>query len=65
MTDGHRELREQLGSYALGHLPDGEALALRAHLDGCAACRADLADLADERAPYFSLVLVPGRQRPR
>ena len=24
-----------------------------------------LADLADERAPYFSLVLVPGRQRPR
>ena len=24
-----------------------------------------LADLGDERAPYFSLVLVPGRQRPR
>ena len=43
--EGHRELRELLGSYALGHLPDDEVARVRAHLDGCRACRADLDDL--------------------
>lgn len=41
----HRAMRELLGSYALGHLGDAEADALRAHLDGCAACRSDLEEL--------------------
>ena len=44
--DEHRELRELLGSYALGHLEGAERDRLRAHLDGCADCRAELADLA-------------------
>lgn len=43
--EGHRELRELLGSYALGHLPDDQVARVRAHLDGCRACRADLDDL--------------------
>ncbi len=38
----HRGLRELLGSYALGHLTGPEADRLRAHLDGCAECRAEL-----------------------
>lgn len=42
----HRRLREELGALALGHLGPAEAAALRAHVDGCAACRAELADLA-------------------
>ena len=44
--DEHRELREMLGAYALGHLEGPERDRLRAHLDGCAACRAELADIA-------------------
>ena len=43
--EGHRELRELLGSYALGHLPEDQVARVRAHLDGCRACRADLDDL--------------------
>lgn len=39
---GHDALREMLGAYALGHLDGAEADRVRAHLDGCAACRADL-----------------------
>jgi len=34
-----------LGGYALGHLRDGEAERVRAHLDGCAECRAVLQEL--------------------
>jgi anti-sigma factor RsiW len=44
--DAHRELREQLGGYALGHGDPAERGAVRAHLDGCADCRAELAALA-------------------
>ena len=44
--DEHRTMRESLGDYAIGRLPDGEAAAVRAHLDGCAACRAELAKVA-------------------
>jgi anti-sigma factor RsiW len=43
--EGHRELRELLGSYALGHLPADQVDRVRAHLDGCGACRAELDDL--------------------
>ncbi|NYG54884.1 zf-HC2 domain-containing protein [Nocardioides perillae] len=42
----HRRLREELGALALGHLAEAEAAALRAHVDGCAECRAELAELA-------------------
>jgi anti-sigma factor RsiW len=42
----HRRLRELLGSYALGHLPRTQTAAVRAHLDGCAECRAELAEIA-------------------
>lgn len=41
----HQELREQLGALALGALPPYEAAAVRAHLDGCPSCRAELAEL--------------------
>lgn len=42
----HRRQREMLGAHALGLLEEAETVALRAHLDGCASCRADLADIA-------------------
>jgi hypothetical protein len=44
--DKHRRQRELLGSFALGHLTAAEATGLRAHLDGCPACRLELAELA-------------------
>ena len=34
-----------LGAYLLGHLPPEERVGLEAHLDGCAECRAELAEL--------------------
>ncbi len=47
MTDpsAHRALRESLGSYVLGHLPDQEAGEVRAHLTGCSDCRAELTEI--------------------
>lgn len=42
----HRRLRELLGSYALGDLPTDAAPGLMAHLDGCATCRDELAEIA-------------------
>ena len=45
MTDDHRRLRELLGSYALGHLDGAEAASVQAHLDGCASCRLELAEI--------------------
>jgi hypothetical protein len=41
-----REWRESLGARALGRLPEEERPALEAHLEGCAACRAELESLA-------------------
>jgi hypothetical protein len=40
-TDGCRHWKEALGAYALGHLPDEERISIEAHLEGCAACRAE------------------------
>ncbi|HMC49485.1 MAG TPA: zf-HC2 domain-containing protein [Solirubrobacterales bacterium] len=40
-TDACRHWKEDLGAYALGHLADEERAALEAHLEGCAACRAE------------------------
>lgn len=48
-ADPHQRLRELLGVHALGHLGPGEAAAVRAHLDGCAECRAELAEIAPLR----------------
>jgi anti-sigma factor RsiW len=43
-ADDH--VRASLGAYVLGHLDHAQATAVRAHLDGCAACRAEAASLA-------------------
>lgn len=43
--DEHRLLREMLGVYALGHLSPAEAATVRAHLETCAECRAELAEI--------------------
>ena len=42
----HDALRIDLGAHALGQLPPDEAARLEEHLDGCASCSAELADLA-------------------
>jgi hypothetical protein len=41
-----REWRESLGAYVLGQLPADERAATSAHLEGCAACRAEVESLA-------------------
>jgi hypothetical protein len=65
-SEEHQRLRELLGSYALGHLGDGDTARVRAHLDGCARCRADLAEIAPLRdllatvdADRFALPALP------
>jgi anti-sigma factor RsiW len=45
MSESCREWRGELAAAALGHLEPDARLALQAHLDGCAACRAELAEL--------------------
>jgi len=45
-VEGCREWRERLGAYVLGHLPPDEHAATRAHIQGCAACRAEAETLA-------------------
>ena len=42
----HRTIREQLGAYALGQLDGDRWHAVHDHLAGCAACRADLEEIA-------------------
>lgn len=44
-TESCREWREALGGYALGRLSDEERASLEAHLEGCAACRAEAESL--------------------
>lgn len=43
----HEEIRELLALYALGSLPESEARVVEAHLEACAGCRLELAELAD------------------
>jgi anti-sigma factor RsiW len=44
-TEPCRDWRGALGAAALGGIDPAEQIALRAHLDGCPACRAELHDL--------------------
>ncbi len=44
-AEEHRALRELIGAYVLDGLTDAERLALQAHLDGCAECRAEVEEL--------------------
>ncbi len=44
-SDVCRDLRGTLGAAALGRISAAEEIALRAHLDGCPSCRAELDDL--------------------
>jgi anti-sigma factor RsiW len=44
-SDACREMRAALGAAALGRLDPAEEVALTAHLDGCAACRAEWREL--------------------
>jgi anti-sigma factor RsiW len=41
-----RQWREQIGALVLGQLSEDEDAVMRAHLDGCPACRAEVAALA-------------------
>jgi anti-sigma factor RsiW len=49
--ESHRTVRESLGAFALGHLDTDEAAGVQAHLDGCADCRAELAELRSVVGP--------------
>jgi hypothetical protein len=40
-TDECRHWKEELGAYALGHLSGEDRAGVEAHLEGCAACRAE------------------------
>ncbi len=60
--DEHSALRENLPAYALGALEAEDLRALEAHLQGCEACRAELAEY---REISQNLVMtVPPRQPP-
>jgi hypothetical protein len=45
-AEGCREWRERLGAFVLGQLPEDEHAATSAHIEGCAACRAEAESLA-------------------
>src|SRR4051812_42850607 len=45
-SDACREMRGLLGAAALGRLEAAEEIALGAHLEGCAECRAEQRELA-------------------
>lgn len=47
----HRQLRDLLGAFALGHLDHDNVAALQAHLDGCSTCRGELEEIAPLAAP--------------
>lgn len=53
--DEHRAIREALGAFALGGLPADERGAVQAHLDGCAACRDELAEITPVVGPLRSV----------
>ena len=55
-TEACRDWRGALGAAALGVIDPVEEIGLRAHLDGCASCRAELRDLT---AVAHALAAVP------
>lgn len=55
-TESCREWRGALGAAALGGIDPAEEIALRAHLDGCPTCSAELRDLT---AVAHALAVVP------
>ena len=64
MTEPCRDWRGALGAAALGVIEPAEEIALRAHLDGCPACRAELRELtavarALEAAPAAEVIAAP------
>jgi len=64
MTDPCRDWRGALGAAALGGIDPAEEIGLRAHLDGCAACRAELRELqavarALDATPMAAIVAAP------
>jgi anti-sigma factor RsiW len=58
-AEGCREWRERLGAHALGLLSDEERTAVAAHLEGCAACRAE----AEALAPLARLLALADPER--
>ncbi|GAA2474098.1 hypothetical protein GCM10009858_09360 [Terrabacter carboxydivorans] len=62
-----REARRQLGGYVRDSLPHGARQSVEDHLDGCAACRAGVADVVDVDAAIRLRVapaLLPGAFAP-
>jgi len=57
MTDPCRDWRGALGAAALGGIEPAEEIGLRAHLDGCAECRAELRELTAVAAALASVPL--------
>jgi anti-sigma factor RsiW len=55
MLDPCRDLRGALGAAALEGIDPPDDIALRAHLDGCAACRAELRELTQVARALSSL----------
>ena len=65
MTDReHEQLRVDLGAYVLGQLPPAETARLEAHLDGCASCTAELAELTPVAGALATLRGSPDRTAP-
>lgn len=62
MSADHLQLRQLLGSYALGAVEPAQRTAVEAHLDGCEACREELAELD---AVARKLALASPRRPPR
>ncbi|HET6770254.1 MAG TPA: zf-HC2 domain-containing protein [Actinomycetota bacterium] len=62
----HRQWRELLGSFALGNLTSEERAALEEHLEGCAECRSEAAELAQVAAllPAASVDMIEDQPTP-
>lgn len=54
----HSEVRDMLGAYALGAVDDAQRADVERHLEGCDACRRELADL------HEAVRLLPERPEP-
>ena len=45
-AEDHRALREMIGAFVLDQLDDAERTRVQAHIDGCPACQAEVAELS-------------------